>query len=62
MSSSEFENIKNHMNIFVLKNTFINIYILLFNKFFYKNKKSKLFLNYRIAVQNDLNYQYGWSM
>jgi hypothetical protein len=31
-----------HMNRFVLKSVFIKIYMSLFNKYFYKNKKSKL--------------------
>ena len=39
------------MNRFVLKSTFIkNIYISLFNKYFYKNKLSKLCYGDRVAV------------
>jgi hypothetical protein len=44
----------NHMNRFVLKNTFIKIYVCRFLLFFYKNKKSKLcFGADRFTFQND---------
>ena len=33
-----------------------------FDKYFYKNKKSKLSFGDHVDVQNDLNYQYGESM
>jgi hypothetical protein len=35
--------------------------MLVFNKYFYKNKKSKLYFGDRIAVLNDFIYQTGWS-
>jgi hypothetical protein len=42
------------MNRFVLKNIFIKIYIYYFLiNIFYKNKKSKLCFEDRVAVQND---------
>ena len=42
------------MNIFVLKNTFIKIYIYHFSiDIFIKNKKSKLCFGDRAVVQND---------
>jgi hypothetical protein len=45
------------MNRFVLKNNFIkNISIPLFDKYFYKNKKSKLDFWHRVIIQNDLFY------
>ena len=51
------------MNRFVLKNTlikmYIYIYISLFNKYIYRNKKSKLYFGDRAAVQNDFLYEYG---
>jgi hypothetical protein len=50
------------MNRFVLKSTFIKTYIYHFPiNIFYKNNKSKLCFGDRVAVQNDLNYQYGGS-
>jgi hypothetical protein len=36
--------------------------MLVFNKFFYKNKKSKLYFGDRVAVLNDFIYQTGGSM
>jgi hypothetical protein len=36
--------------------------MLVFNKYFYKNKKSKLYFWDRVAVLNDLFYEYGGSM
>ena len=51
------------MNRFVLKNTFIKIYIYHFLiNIFIKNKKSELYFGDCVAVQNDLNYQYGGSI
>jgi len=48
---------------FVLKSAFIKIYIYRFPiNIFYRNKKSKLCFRDRVAVQNDLNYQYGESI
>jgi len=42
------------MNRFVLKNTFIkNIHIPLFDKYFCKNRESKLRFGDRVAVLND---------
>ena len=38
------------MNKFVLKNIFTKICISLFNKYFYKNKQSKLYFGDRVAV------------
>ena len=51
------------MNIFVLKNTFIKIYVYHFSiNIFFKNKRSKLCFGDRIAVLNDFLYQYGESI
>jgi hypothetical protein len=36
--------------------------MLVFNKYFYKNKKSKLYFGDRIAVLNDFIYQTGGSI
>jgi hypothetical protein len=36
--------------------------MLIFNKYFYKNKKSKLYFGDRVAVLNDFIYQTGGSM
>jgi hypothetical protein len=36
--------------------------MLVFNKYFYKNKKSKLYFEDRIAVLNDFIYQTGGSI
>jgi hypothetical protein len=36
--------------------------MLVFNKFFYKNKKSKLYFGDRVAVLNDFIYQTGGSI
>ena len=49
------------MNRFILKNIFINIYISLFNKYFYKNKQSKLYFEGRIAVLNVIYFLYRGS-
>jgi len=47
------------MNRFILKNTFIkNIHIVIFNKYFYKNKKLKLSFKDRVVVLNDFLYKY----
>jgi hypothetical protein len=35
--------------------------MLVFNKYFYKNKKSKLYFGDRVAVLNDFIYQIGGS-
>jgi hypothetical protein len=35
--------------------------MLIFNKYFYKNKKSKLYFGDRVAVLNDFIYQTGGS-
>jgi hypothetical protein len=35
---------------------------LVFNKYFYKNKKSKLYFGDRVVVQSDLFYGYGGSI
>ena len=52
------------MNRFVLKNTFIKVYVYHFsiNIFFKKNKRSKLCFGDRVAVLNDFLYQYGGSI
>lgn len=52
------------MNRFVLENTFIKVYIhiSLFNKYFYRNKKSKLCSGDHVAVKNDFLYKYGRSI
>jgi len=47
------------MNRFILKNTLINIP--LFDKYFYKNKESKLGFEDRVIVLNDFLYEYGGS-
>jgi hypothetical protein len=39
-----------------------SIYMLVFNTYFYKNKKSKLHFGDRVAVLNDLIYGYGGSI
>ena len=45
---------ESHIKRFVLKNTFIkNIHISLFDKYFLYNKKSKLYFEDRVAVQNN---------
>ena len=51
------------MNRFVLRNTFIKIYIYisLFNKYFYKNKRSKLCFEDCVAVLNVIYLLYGGS-
>jgi hypothetical protein len=50
------------MNRFVLRNTFYkSIHLLASNKYFYKNKKSKLYFGDRVAVLNDMFYEYGGS-
>jgi hypothetical protein len=36
--------------------------MLVFNKYFYKKKKSKLYFGDRVAVLNDFIYQTGGSM
>jgi hypothetical protein len=36
--------------------------MLVFNKYFYKNKKSKLCIGDRDTVLNDMFYEYGGSM
>jgi hypothetical protein len=36
--------------------------MLTFNKYFYKNKKSKLYFGDRVAVLNDFIYQTGGSI
>jgi hypothetical protein len=36
--------------------------MLVFNKYFYKNKKSKLYFGDRVVVLNDFIYQTGGSM
>jgi hypothetical protein len=51
------------MNRFILKNIFIKIYLyFFFDKYFYKNKKSKLDFKDRVIVQNDLFYGYRESI
>jgi len=50
------------MNRFVLKNTFIKIYISLFNKYFYKNKQSKLCFEDCVAVLNIIYFLYRGSI
>jgi hypothetical protein len=35
--------------------------MLVFNKYFYKNKKSKLRIGDRVALLNDIFYEYGGS-
>jgi hypothetical protein len=51
------------MNRFVLKKYFHkSIQISLLDKYFYKNKRSKLCFGDRVAVQNDFFYQYGGSV
>jgi hypothetical protein len=58
----EFKNVKKYMNRFVLKNTFIKVYIYHFLiNIFYRNKKSKLCFRERVAVQNDFLYENGES-
>jgi len=52
------------MNGFVLKNTFIYIYIYIishFDKYFDKNKKLKLCFGDRVFFQNVKFYEYGGS-
>ena len=52
----------NHINRFVLKNTFIKVYIYFFliNIFFYKNKELKLdFGDHIIITLNDFVYGEG---
>jgi hypothetical protein len=36
--------------------------MLVLNKYFYKNKKSKLYIGYRVAVLNNMIYEYGGSI
>jgi uncharacterized protein YutD len=36
--------------------------MLVLNKYFYKNKKSKLYIGDRVAVLNDMIYEYGGSI
>jgi hypothetical protein len=50
------------MNRFVLKSTFIKIYIYHFVSNLFENVLSKLWFVDCVVVQNDLNYQYGGSM
>jgi len=51
------------MNRFVLKNTFIKVYVYhFFYKYFFKNKRSKLCFGDRVAVLNDFLYQYERSI
>jgi hypothetical protein len=38
-----------------------SIHMFVFNKYFYKNKKSRLYFGDRVAVLNDLIYQTGGS-
>ncbi len=45
------------MNRFVLKNTFIKVYI-----YHFSINKSKLCFGDRVAVQNDFLYEYGGSI
>ena len=49
------------MNRFVLKSTFTKICISLFNKYFYKNKQSKLCFEDRVTVLNIIYFLYGGS-
>jgi hypothetical protein len=51
------------MNNFVLQNTFTKVYVhmFIFNKYFRKNKKSKLYFGNRVAVLNAFIYQTGGS-
>jgi hypothetical protein len=50
------------MNRFVLKNTFIKVYIYHFSiNIFYRKKKLKLCFGDRVAVLNDFLYEYGGS-
>ena len=50
------------MTRFVLKNTFIKIYVYYFSIiFFKKSKRSKLCFGYRVAVLNDFLYQHRGS-
>ena len=49
------------MNIFVLKNTFIKIYIYHFSINIFIEKKSKLCFGDRVAFQNDFLYEYRGS-
>ncbi len=54
---------KNYMNRFVLKNTFIKVYIYHFSiNIFIETRKSKLRFGDRDAVQNDFLYEYGGSI
>jgi hypothetical protein len=39
-----------------------NIHIPLFDKYFYKNKKSELYFGDRISVQNDFIFKYEGSI
>ena len=58
----EFENIKIIWIDLSLKKYFHkSIYILLFNKYFYRNKKLNLCFGDRVTVQNDFPYEYGGS-
>jgi len=51
------------MNRFVLKNTFIKVYIYYFLiNIFYKNKESKLGFGDRVIVLNDFFYEYRESI
>ena len=51
------------MNRFVLRNTFIKIYIYisLFNKYFYKNKQSKLCFGDCVVILKIFYFLYGES-
>ena len=46
------------MTRFVLKNTFIKIYVPFFDKYFNKNKELKLGLGNRVTVLNDFQREY----
>jgi hypothetical protein len=49
------------MNRFVLQTFHKSIVMLVFNKYFNKNKKSKLCIGDRVAVLNDMFHEYGGS-
>ena len=49
------------MNRFILKNTFIKVYIYHFSINIYRNKKSKLCFGDRVNVLNDFFNEYGGS-
>jgi hypothetical protein len=51
------------MNRFVFAKYFHKyIVMLILNKYFYKNLKSKLCIGNRVAVLNDMFYEYGVSI